>query len=106
MKFSERLYELREDRFLTKTALATILNTSRQQITKYENNISTPTIDVLLKVADYFEVSADWLLGREDFHKDKKHNPLELPDELTTEDIDYIKITVNALRRERVKKSN
>lgn len=103
MKFNDRLHQLREDRFLKKTELAKILNTSRQQISKYESGVSVPTVDVFLKIADYFEVSADYLLGRDDYitlPRDSEQKYIVLPDELTEENIGFIRTMVDALRRE------
>ena len=109
MKFKDMLYEIREGKFITRTALAKVINTSRQQISKYESGVSIPSIDVLLKLADYFGVSADYLLGRNDYTtlpKDKKQNYIVFPKELTNEDIDFVRVVINALRSERIKKQN
>jgi len=65
MKFHEMLNELREEKFLTKTALGKEIGTSRQQISLFESGQVMPTSETLLAIADYFEVSTDYLLGRE-----------------------------------------
>ena len=65
MSFKERLSELRDSRRLTKTQLAKDLNTTRQLISAYENGTTTPNIVMFATMADYFGVSADYLLGRE-----------------------------------------
>jgi len=62
--FGERLKELREDQGMTQGDLATILNTARSTITLYENNTNEPNIDTLVKLANLFNVSLDYLLCR------------------------------------------
>jgi transcriptional regulator with XRE-family HTH domain len=60
----ERLRKLREDKGMTQGFLAELLNVSRQSIGGYENNNVDPPIDILVKIADVFNVSLDYLLGR------------------------------------------
>ncbi|MDR1753607.1 MAG: helix-turn-helix domain-containing protein [Eubacterium sp.] len=107
MKFNERLREVREDKFISKTDLAKVLSTSRQQILKYETGFSVPSIDVLLKIADYLSISADYLLGRDEYvtlPRDKKQSYLVLPKELTKDEIEFSKELINVLRRKHIKK--
>jgi transcriptional regulator with XRE-family HTH domain len=61
--FSKRLKEIRLFNNLTQQAIADILGVARASISKYEAGISEPTIDTLIKVAKYFDVSIDYLLG-------------------------------------------
>jgi transcriptional regulator with XRE-family HTH domain len=63
--FKQRLRELREAKRLTKTQLAEQLGISRQLVTAYENGSTAPIITLFAEMADYFGVSADYLLGRE-----------------------------------------
>lgn len=62
--FGERLKELREDFSFTQDDLALKLNISRQSISGYENNTNQPSIENLIKIADLFNVSLDYLLCR------------------------------------------
>lgn len=48
----------------TQAQLAEITGKTRQTISQYVNGISEPGYDTLVKIADYFEVSIDYLLGR------------------------------------------
>lgn len=64
--FSERLKKLRTERHLTQKELAKSLEMSQQIIAKWENNQSTPNPDMLVKITDFFDISADYLLGRTD----------------------------------------
>jgi transcriptional regulator with XRE-family HTH domain len=62
--FSDRLKDLREDNDLTQSELAKILNISREAISGYENTGKEPNFDILVRIADYFDVSLDYLLSR------------------------------------------
>ena len=59
----ERLKELRKDRGLSQKQLAEILGISENSISLYERNINTPDDDMKVKIANYFNVSMDYLLG-------------------------------------------
>lgn len=67
---SDILKELREDKGLTQLELANILKVSRQSVSGYENGMVEPTINTLIKLADLYNCSLDYLVGRS---KDK-HN--------------------------------
>lgn len=56
--------ELRKDRGLTQKDFANILHVSKSAVSHYEQGISVPTIQVLIAIADYFNVNVDYLLGR------------------------------------------
>lgn len=64
--FGDRLKALRENQGLTQNDLAIRLNTSRNTITAYENNTNEPNLTILVELADIFNVSTDYLLGRTD----------------------------------------
>ncbi len=64
MPFPEILKELREKRGFTQEQLAAILNLTKNAISHYEKNINSPNIDTIQKIADVFDVSVDYLLGR------------------------------------------
>ena len=68
MRFSEILQDLREDRDISRKELATYLNISLSTIGMYEQGRREPNIEMLIKIADYFNVSLDFLVGR-DFTK-------------------------------------
>lgn len=55
---------LREQKKKSQAEMAEILHISRQSYNFYENGQREPKIDMLLKMADYFGVSVDYLLGR------------------------------------------
>ena len=62
----ERIRDLREDRDLTQTQMAEFLNVHQTTYSDYElGNTNIPTA-ILCKLADYFQTSTDYLLGRTD----------------------------------------
>jgi len=64
--FSSRLKYLREKKDLSQLELGKILNLTQQTINNYENGKREPNQEILQKIADYFKVSVDYLLGRSD----------------------------------------
>ena len=60
-----RIRELREDRDLTQTALADYLGVRQTTYSKYELGRIEVPVEVLIKLADYYRVSLDYLVGRE-----------------------------------------
>lgn len=63
MDFKERLFELREYSDMSQKDLATMLNLKSSAISKYEKGWSQPSISTLIKLAEIFHVSVDYLLG-------------------------------------------
>ena len=61
-----RLKELRKKKGISQLRLATDLNTTQNTISRYETGEREPGIDELIKIADYFNVSVDYLIGRTD----------------------------------------
>ncbi|MDE5756205.1 MAG: helix-turn-helix domain-containing protein [Clostridia bacterium] len=66
MTFGERLYQLRKQKYISQEELADTLNLSRQSISKWELDQTYPDIDNLVRLAEYFEVSVDYLVTGED----------------------------------------
>lgn len=64
--FAKRLKELRKEHKLTQQQLANALNIKQQSYLRYELNTSEPSYDMLVKIADMFDVSTDFLLGRKE----------------------------------------
>ena len=63
-EFSERLKELRVSKHLTLEELARGINSTRATICNFEKQNKTPSLEMLLKLATYFDVSLDYLMGR------------------------------------------
>lgn len=64
--FSGRLKELRNNKQLTQSEFGALFNLSKQTISGYEKGDNDPPIDTLQKFADFFGVTTDYLLGRND----------------------------------------
>lgn len=64
--FGKRLQELRKERGLSQKDFAMAIGYSQSQISQWETNVNEPTASALIKIADYFNVAIDYLLGRND----------------------------------------
>lgn len=64
MSFGKRVKQLREERGLSRNELAKSLNITYAALSKYETDDRFPSEDILSRIADYFEVSVDNLIGR------------------------------------------
>jgi len=63
MDFITRLKELRDDADMKQIELAKKLNVKPSVVSKYENNHTQPNYMTIIKIADVFNVSVDYLLG-------------------------------------------
>ena len=66
MPIRTRLKEIRGAQKVTQAQIAKVLNMSERTIRKYESGEIEPTEGVLITLADYFNVSLDYLVGRSD----------------------------------------
>ena len=64
--FSERLKEIRTDRKLTQRAVYEALDMRPTVYQRYELGMRKPAFEQLIALADFFEVSLDYLVGRSD----------------------------------------
>lgn len=64
MEFGNILAELRQDRGMLQKDLAALLNVSVSTVSNYETGAHFPDIESLMRLADYFDISVDYLLGR------------------------------------------
>lgn len=60
----EMIAELRKDKGLLQKELAQLLGVSIGTVSNYETGVHNPEIETLIKLADYFNVSVDYMLGR------------------------------------------
>jgi len=65
MNLGEKIYKLRKEKGLSQEALAELVGTTRQAISKWENNQGYPETEKLLMLSNVFEVSIDFLLKDE-----------------------------------------
>lgn len=70
MKFNEKLIKLRKANGYSQENLAEKLGVSRQAISRWEANETTPDIEMLLGICDIFHVSADYLI-HDDYTSDE-----------------------------------
>ena len=64
--FALRLKEIRKSKGISQLKMAMDLNTNQNTISRYETGEREPGINELIKIADYFNVSIDYLVGRTD----------------------------------------
>ena len=64
LALNENIKKLRIARGLNQVEFAKILCVTKQCVSNWENDNVVPSIDMLCKIADFFEVSTDYLLGR------------------------------------------
>jgi Predicted transcriptional regulators len=60
---NEKIAELRKLRNISQVELANALGVSKQAVSNWENDNVQPSIEMLVKIAEYFSVGTDYLLG-------------------------------------------
>lgn len=64
--FSLRLKELRKTNNLTLEQLGKNIGSTKATMSNFETGQKKPSLDMIIKIADYFQVSIDYLVGRTD----------------------------------------
>ena len=64
MAYYKRIRDLREDNDKSQREIATYLNMKQPQYYRYETGLRDIPSDILIKLADYYDVSTDYILGR------------------------------------------
>lgn len=64
--FGKKLQELRKESGLNQKEFAKAIGYSQAQISQWETGVNEPTASALVKIADYFNVEVDYLLGRKE----------------------------------------
>ena len=77
--FADNLKQLRKEKGMTQTQFASEFNIATGTIAMWETGKRTPDTDTLKKIANYFDVSIDYLLDNE---KNSSNDTEELPEEL------------------------
>ncbi|WP_172600963.1 helix-turn-helix domain-containing protein [Leuconostoc carnosum] len=72
-----RLKKLRKAKGLTQQQLADEFKTTRQNISLYEKEKHDPRLKTLIKFTDYFDVSVDYLIGKEPMKIEQQIDPPE-----------------------------
>ena len=91
---NERVKQLRVARGINQVEFAKALGVSKQCVSNWENDNVMPSVEMLCKIADYFLVSTDYLLGRA---SDRLINVSEL----TEDEISHVALIVSDLAREK-----
>ena len=65
-EFAKRLRELRKDKNVSQKKLSNYLGYGYTAIANYESGRNEPSFDTLCKIAGYFDVTVDYLIGKED----------------------------------------
>lgn len=63
MGFDERIRQLRQARGISQVELSAALDVTKQSVSNWENNNIQPSIDILIRLSQYFSVSTDYILG-------------------------------------------
>jgi transcriptional regulator with XRE-family HTH domain len=102
MTLADRIKQLRQQRGWSQTQLAKKLNVHQKQISGYERSIHCPSIELLIRMAELFNVSLDYIAF--DNREDKNYVPIadrelmqavQLIDQLSAEDRATIKAVLN-----------
>lgn len=81
--FAENLKKLRKNKGLTQVQFAEIFNISSGTIAMWETNKRIPDTSMLIKIAEYFDVTVDYLLGKDNIsNTNKKEDPDEADQDL------------------------
>ena len=92
LMLNENIKRLRMARGLNQVEFARVMGVSKQCVSNWENDNVVPSIDMLCKIADFFGVDTDFLLGRSEIRVIEVSN-------LTEEQIDHIAIIVRDLQK-------
>jgi len=95
--FAVRFKNLRQSKGLNQVQLAERLGVTKQSISNWENDNIMPSIEMLIRIADSFRVSTDYLLGR-DVQESEAVQMLDITG-LTPNQIEHIKLIVDDLRQ-------
>lgn len=66
LELNENIKKLRTTRGLSQVEFAKILGVSKQCVSNWENDNVIPSIEMLVKIADFFNVTTDYILGRDE----------------------------------------
>lgn len=80
-----RIAELRKEKHLNQSGLALKLNITQYMISAYESGRNQPSIDLLIQMASFFNVSVDYLIGKSDV----RHGNIEILDENEVKCLNY-----------------
>lgn len=91
---NKRIKELRLSHGLNQVELARELSVTKQTVSNWENNNIQPSVDMLIKISEYFSVSTDYMLGKSD------RITINV-DGLSIEEVSHLEQLVKDLKRKR-----
>ncbi|MBP2657788.1 MAG: helix-turn-helix domain protein [Firmicutes bacterium] len=104
--FPERLRQLRKDRGLTQSDFGKIFNLSKQTISGYEKGDSNPPIETAQRFADYFGITIDDLVGRNEVILATEQNkPKDLEKFLDNQEIMFDGVPLTEDDKAKIRKS-
>lgn len=111
--FAKRLKKTREklkdmDAQWTQGYVANKIGVARSSYTSYENGTKQPPLETVNKIADLFDLSADYLLGRTDNPVKKNDNPINISfrdggEDISEEEAEYLEQQLKYFRELRKK---
>lgn len=97
LRLGENIKKMRKERGLTQEGLADALGVTNGAVYKWESNLSVPELDMIVKLADIFEVSVDVLLGYEKINKHREELIQNIYIKISTKDKSGIEDAERAL---------
>lgn len=94
MTLNENIRRLRMARNISQVELAKALGVTKQSISNWENNNIQPSIDMLIRIYDYFRVTTDYMLGLEE------RNYIEISG-LTDYELAHITAIIDDIRKQK-----
>jgi len=95
--FGIRIKNLRQSKEMNQVQLAKKLGVKKQTVSNWENDNIMPSVDTLVRIADFFHVSTDYLLGRT-IQEPEAPQMLDITG-LNPQQIEHIKFIVDDLRQ-------
>ncbi len=81
--FAERLRQLRDETKISQEELGKLLGSSQRHMSRIENEAVLPNLELAIALAEYFDVSLDYLAGRSDERRVEREPCPEIDSELT-----------------------
>ena len=107
MELGHRLKRLREEKGISQLELAKLLDISNVMLSRYEKNKRSPDYKTLCKLADFYGVTTDYLLGRTNVRRQKEYLAADAPavyETLPPEIYEHLKIVMQYFIEEEKKR--
>lgn len=110
MNIGKTIYQQRKKKHLRQEDVANYLHLSKSTLSNYEHNVHEPDLDTLVGLADFFDVSTDYLLGRTTMTENfsiinqvlangiKLSNLMEMTMQLSSSDLQYVLYTYKLIK--------